>query len=72
MSIPSIGVGDDDRLAVSPGEACRLLSIGTTCLYDLLKRNELESFAIGRARRVTLASIHNYITRRLVAERPAP
>jgi excisionase family DNA binding protein len=48
-------------LAVPPRLACQLLSVGLTRLYELLNAGELESFHIGRARRITLASIHAYI-----------
>jgi excisionase family DNA binding protein len=63
-------VGDQDlRLAargaeplvVSPRQACRLLSVGLTRLYELLKAGKLDSFLVGRSRRITLASIHAYV-----------
>jgi excisionase family DNA binding protein len=56
------------RLAVSPLEAARLLSIGLSRLYRLLRAGELESFACGRARRVTVQSIEAYIARRIAAD----
>jgi excisionase family DNA binding protein len=58
------GVVYDDfsrPLVVSPRQACQLLSVGLTRLYELLKAGELDSFLVGRSRRVTLASIHAYI-----------
>src|SRR5690348_8110811 len=39
-------------LAVPPKRACLLLSIGMTRLYELLSSGELDSFHIGRARRI--------------------
>jgi excisionase family DNA binding protein len=54
-----------DPLVVTPREACRLLSLGNTSLYALLARGELDSFRHGRARRITLASIRAYVSRRL-------
>jgi excisionase family DNA binding protein len=53
-------------LAVPPRLACQLLSVGLTRLYELLNTGELDSFHIGRARRITTASIRAYIDRRLV------
>ena len=53
-------------LAVPPRLACQLLSVGLTRLYELLNAGELDSFHIGRARRITTASIRAYIDRQLV------
>ena len=53
-------------LAVPPRRACQLLSVGLTRLYKLLNNGELDSFRIGRARRITTASIHAYIDRQLI------
>jgi excisionase family DNA binding protein len=55
----------DSPLAVRPREACRLLSIGNTYLYQLLGAGALESYLDGRARRITMDSIHRHIARRL-------
>jgi excisionase family DNA binding protein len=54
-------------LAVSPREACRLMSIGLTHLYALLGAAELRSYRDGRARRITMRSIEDYVSRRLAA-----
>jgi excisionase family DNA binding protein len=55
-------------LAVAPREGCRLLSIGMTNLYALLRSGELESFRIGRARRISTRSIADYVARRVAAQ----
>jgi excisionase family DNA binding protein len=62
-------VNDDSSspLAVPPRLACQLLSVGLTRLYELLNAGELDSFHIGRARRITTASIRAYIDRQLAA-----
>ena len=52
-------------LAVPPRDACRLLSIGQSRLYALMRSGELPSYWDGRARRITVAAIHDYIARRL-------
>jgi excisionase family DNA binding protein len=52
-------------LAVTPSDAARLLSIRMSHLYGLMRTGELHSFHCGRARRITVASIHAYIGRRL-------
>jgi hypothetical protein len=65
MSIPSTGLGDDERLVVSPRRARHMLDCGNTRLYELLKNKELESYVDGRSRRIVVASIHRLIARRL-------
>jgi excisionase family DNA binding protein len=53
-------------LAVAPREACKLLSLGISTIYSLMRSGELESFADGRRmRRITVASIHAYVARRI-------
>jgi excisionase family DNA binding protein len=65
MSIHSTALGDDEALVVRPKRACRLLSIGTTRLYELLDRGELESFRDGGGRWISATSIRTYIERQL-------
>jgi hypothetical protein len=56
-------------LAVSPRVASRLLSLGNTRLYQLIRNGDLDSYIDGqRARRITMASIKRYIKRRLRAQ----
>ena len=52
-------------LAVSPSEACRLLSLSTSRLYQLMRAGELPSYRDGRARRITMTAIQSYIARRV-------
>jgi excisionase family DNA binding protein len=62
------GRGDNqfEPLAVSPRQACLLLGVGITRLYELIGNGELESYQDGRARRITMQSIR----RRIPSERP--
>jgi hypothetical protein len=69
MSIQSTGLSKDERLVVSPRRARYLLDIGNTRLYELLAAGELESFLDGRSRKITIDSIHRYISRRLANRR---
>jgi excisionase family DNA binding protein len=55
-------------LVVPPREAARLLSIGTTRLYELIGANALQSYHCGRARKILTSSIGDYIIRQLAAE----
>ena len=48
-------------LAVSPGEAARILGCGRTKLYELLASGEIKSFHLGRRRLVRLAAIEAWI-----------
>ena len=50
-----------EPLAVSPKEACKLLSIGTTQLYELLSTGALESYKQGNSRRIMMRSIKVYV-----------
>lgn len=61
----------DDPLVVKPKKAFKMLGCGTTRGYQLLNAGELESYKDGVSRKITVASIHRYIARRLEAERVA-
>ena len=63
---PSQGI---EPLLVRPRDAWRLLGCGNTHGYELLNAKELESFLDGKARKITVASIHAYIGRKLAAAR---
>jgi len=54
-------------LVVRPREACRLLAVGNTRLYQLIGDGELETYLDGRSRRITIGSIRAYIARRLAS-----
>jgi excisionase family DNA binding protein len=47
-----------EPLAVTPRQACVLLSVCNTRLYELIRDGELESYLDGRSRRITMHSIH--------------
>jgi hypothetical protein len=63
----SAALNDTERLVVSPHRACIMLGVGITRLYELIAARELDSYLDGRARRITVASIHRRIARRLAA-----
>jgi hypothetical protein len=46
-----------EPLAVSPRQACILLNLGITRLYELIGSGELESYLDGRSRKITTRSI---------------
>ena len=70
MSQMSTGLSHQEKqaaLAVPPREAGRLLSLGLSEVYERMRKGELESYQDGRARRITMKSIHTYLARRLAA-----
>jgi excisionase family DNA binding protein len=58
---------DSLPLVVKPAAAAAMLSVSRTRLYELLKAKELQSFKDGASRKVTVASIREYVTRQLGA-----
>jgi len=54
-----------EQLVVRPAEAERLLDISHKTLYRLMNSGELQSFVVGRSRRIPMASIRAYIEARL-------
>jgi excisionase family DNA binding protein len=64
MSQLSTGLGHQAALAVAPREAGRLLSMCQTRVYQLMRDGTLESYRDGRARRIPMQAIHNYVARR--------
>jgi hypothetical protein len=69
MSAHNTDIVDDEPLVVSPRRARRMLDCGNTRLYELISARELESFKDGKSRKITTASIKNYIARRIEASR---
>jgi hypothetical protein len=55
---------------VSPKKAQQALDCGTTFLYELLDSKVLESFLVGRSRKITVRSINAYIERKLAENQP--
>jgi hypothetical protein len=57
--------GDIEVLVVRPKQACTMLSIGQTRLFELLNAGELESFRDGGGRWITTQSLRNYVARQV-------
>jgi hypothetical protein len=53
------------RLVVGPNEAEVMLDCGHTYLYRLINAGELDSYLEGKARKITVESIHARIRRKL-------
>ena len=54
-----------EPIAIPPKDAFAAIGVGVTKGYELLNAKELDSFVIGRARRVTTASIRAYVERQI-------
>ena len=71
MSCCSIEGYDLAALVVKPKVAWKMLACSNTRGYELIAAGQLESFRDGRSRKITVASIHRFIARRLAAEKQA-
>jgi len=58
-------------LAVPPKVAFAAIGCGITKGYELINSGELETFKIGRATRITTASIDAFVAKRLTERRAA-
>jgi excisionase family DNA binding protein len=62
-----------EPLAVSPRQACVLLGVGNTRLYELIDAGELVTYHEGRSRRITVESIRARVARLAgVSDKPPP
>jgi len=53
----------DDPLLLTPEEAARLLRVGRTTVYALMKAGELRPVHIGRSCRLARAELERYVRR---------
>jgi excisionase family DNA binding protein len=49
------------RLAVTVAEGAQMLGVGRATLYRLVMRGEIESFTVGRARRIAVSALERYM-----------
>jgi len=52
-----------EKLLCSPEEAAELLGVGRSQMFELIARREIESFKIGRLRKIPRDAITAYIER---------
>lgn len=52
-----------DQLLYSPDEAAPLLGIGKSTLFELIARGEIESFKIGKLRKIPREALTAYVKR---------
>jgi excisionase family DNA binding protein len=60
-----------EQLLFSPEEAAELLGVGRSQMFELIARREVESFKIGRLRKIPRDALTTYINR-LRAESAVP
>ena len=72
MSVSSTTPADVGPLVVKPKVAWQMLSCSNTRGYELLNTGELVSFKDGKSRKITVASIKDYITRRTATPSELP
>ena len=60
---PASGTSSLGRLLVTVADAGRMLGVGRTTAYELVRAGELDVVHIGRAARVPVDSVHAYVER---------
>jgi excisionase family DNA binding protein len=60
-----------EPLGVAPKAGCAVIGCGVTKLYELINAGELETYKVGRATRITLASIRSYVARQSAPQQQA-
>jgi excisionase family DNA binding protein len=55
-----------EPICVRINDAARMIGVGRTKLYELISCGELETVKIGKATRITTASLHELIKQRMV------
>lgn len=63
MSDPQREIWSSDALLLTPEEAARVLRVGRTTVYALLKAGDLHPVHIGRSCRLSRAELERYVNR---------
>ncbi|MDJ0977178.1 MAG: helix-turn-helix domain-containing protein [Erythrobacter sp.] len=58
-----IGNQSVEPICVRVNDAARMIGVGRTKLYELISCGELETVKIGKATRITTASLHRLVER---------
>ena len=54
---------ESEPILVSVADAARMLSIGRTAAWELVRKQKIKSVKIGRTRRVPIVAIQDYVNR---------
>jgi excisionase family DNA binding protein len=65
--LPAIEDDYSAPLSVRPAGAARMLGLGLSKLYELIREGELTAYTVGRARFITVASVREYVARQIKA-----
>ena len=52
-----------EPICVRVNDAARMIGVGRTKLYELISSGELDKVKIGKATRITIASLHRLVER---------
>lgn len=52
-----------DPICIRVNDAARMIGVGRTKLYELISSGELEAIKIGKATRITTASLYDLVRR---------
>ena len=61
-------MSDETKLLLTVPEAALRLGVGRSFLYELVMQGEIASVKLGRARRIPVASLEQFVEQRLGAE----
>ena len=54
----------EDRIAVRIPEACRMIGIGRSKLYELMDAGDLETIKVGASRLILVSSLQAFVEQR--------
>lgn len=60
MTVPPLS---HDPICVRVNDAARMIGVGRTKLYELIAAGEVETIKLGKATRITAASLHDFVRR---------
>jgi hypothetical protein len=60
----------DNRIVMSPADAEAALGVKATRIRELIERGELSSLLDGKLRRIFVASVYDYLVRRIILSDP--
>lgn len=55
---------NDDRISVRIPEACRLIGISRSKMYELIESGEIQTAKVGASRLIMLSSLRAFVVRR--------
>ena len=61
-------ISPPDPICVRVNDAARMIGVGRTTLYALIAAGEIEAIKIGKATRITTASLKALVTRQRAGE----